>query len=130
MKKLAKGILIILLFILLLFLVYVLVTFPPIMGGMAAKTLSSCIFVSERTPESVIRKELQVFPGLDKLEFEINRKDSSVTARLLWQKSRNQFSNWAISAMWQFLSLHEKCALESCAALTSGYTNETDTGKP
>ena len=88
MKKLAKAVLITLLFILLLFLIYVLVTFPPIMGGMAAKTLCSCVFVSERTVESVVKKELQVFPGLDNLDFEIDREDSSVTARVLWQRSK------------------------------------------
>ena len=88
MKKLAKGILITLLFMILLFLIYVLVTFPPIMGGMAAKTLCSCIFVSERSFESVVKKELQVFPGLDKLDFEINRRDSTVTARLFWQQNK------------------------------------------
>src|SRR5688500_1814999 len=88
MKKLAKGILVILLFLILLFLIYVLVTFPPIMGGMAAKTLCSCIFVSERTVESVVKRELQVFPGLDKLDFDIDHADSSVTARVLWQQSK------------------------------------------
>jgi len=88
MKKLAKSFLIVLLFLVLLFLVYVLVTFPPIMGGMGAKTLCSCLFVSGRTEESVMAKELQVFPGLDKLNYSINREDSTVTAKLFWQTSK------------------------------------------
>lgn len=88
MKKLTKGFFIVLLFLVLLFLVYVLVTFPPIMGGMGAKTLCSCIFVSGRSEESVIAKELQVFPGLDKLDYLVNRDDSTVTAKLFWQTSK------------------------------------------
>ena len=88
MKKAVKGIVITLLFIILLFLIYVLVTFPPIMGGMAAKTLCSCFFVSNRSEESILEKELQVFPGLDRLDYEINRVDSSVTTHLLWHQSK------------------------------------------
>ena len=91
MKKLVKGILIALLFLILLFLLYVLLTFPPIMGGMAAKTVCSCVFVSKRTVESVRQKELQVFPGLDDLHIELSHQDSSVTAHVLWQTSRAIF---------------------------------------
>lgn len=88
MKKLAKGLLVTLLLLILLFLIYVLMTFPPIMGGMGAKTLCSCIFVGGRTEESVVKKELPVFPGLDQLSYAVDRDDSTVTAKLLWQTSK------------------------------------------
>lgn len=91
MKKLIKGLLITLFFIILLFVVYVLVTFPPIMGGMAAKTVCSCVFVSNRTLASVMKKELQVFPGLDEVDIEIDLEDSTVTGHLLWQRSKAVF---------------------------------------
>src|SRR5690348_5070013 len=68
--------------------IYVLVSFPPIMGGMAAKVMCSCVYVTGRSPQSVTKEELQVFPGLDKIPLDINSHDSSVTARLLWHKSR------------------------------------------
>lgn len=88
MKKIARTILFLLGFVLLTIAIYVLVTFPPIMRGMAAKTLCSCLFVSGRTPESVVEKELQVFPGLASQEFDINTLDSSVTVNLLWSSSK------------------------------------------
>jgi len=88
MKKFLKGVLIILAFIILIILIYVLVTFPPIMGGMAAKTMCSCVYVTGRSPESVILKELQVFPGLANINLELNNRDSTVTATLLWQTSK------------------------------------------
>jgi CubicO group peptidase (beta-lactamase class C family) len=63
--------------------IYLGFTFPPIMSGMAAKTMCSCVFVMGRTPESVKEKELSVFPGLSRADIEI--KDSlSVTAKVLW----------------------------------------------
>ena len=74
--------------ILCLLLGYVLASFPPVMRGMAAKTLCSCVFVGGRTPESVLQKELQVFPGLSRIPFEINTVDSSVSTRLLWRRSK------------------------------------------
>ena len=55
-----KGFLYSLLIIILLLLIYALITFPPIMSGMAAKTMCSCVYVTGRSPESVIQKELQV----------------------------------------------------------------------
>src|SRR5690606_34260748 len=69
-------------------LAYVLATFPPVMAGMAAKTMCSCLFVSGRTPESVLSKELQVFPGLAELDMEVNWRDSTTSASLLWQHSK------------------------------------------
>jgi hypothetical protein len=45
-------------------LAYVVTTFPPVMAGMAAKTMCSCVFVTGRDPQSVRDKELKVFPGL------------------------------------------------------------------
>lgn len=88
MKRLAKRLLVTLLLLGLLFLLYVLLTFPPIMGGMGAKTLCSCIFVAGRTQESVVKKELQVFPGLDQLTYHVNAGDSTVTAHFFWQSSK------------------------------------------
>src|SRR5687768_7425391 len=88
MKKFAKGLLITLILIIVLFLIYVLVTFPPIMRGMAAKTMCSCVYVTGRSPESVIRKELQVFPGLADIDLEITSRDSTVTATILWKTSK------------------------------------------
>lgn len=88
MKKFAKIFLITLLSILLLVVIYVAATFPPVMAGMAAKTMCSCLFVSGRTPESVVQKELQVFPGLAQLDIDVNWQDSTATANLLWQHSK------------------------------------------
>lgn len=59
------------------------IAFPPIMAGMAAKTVCSCVYVAERTVESVKEKELQVFPGLSKASIEVSHADSSVTASIL-----------------------------------------------
>jgi CubicO group peptidase (beta-lactamase class C family) len=88
MKKFLKIFLIILVLIILVVLLYVLVTFPPILRGMAAKTMCSCVFVSARSPESVVAKELQVFPGLADVPLQISHSDSTVTASLLWQESK------------------------------------------
>lgn len=88
MKKIARAFLIILAFIILILLVYVLVAFPPIMRGMGAKVMCSCVFVTGRTPESVVQKELQVFPGLADMAFDINYKDSTVAAEMLWSTSK------------------------------------------
>ncbi len=68
-------------------LIYLGFTFPPIMSGMAAKTMCSCVFVMGRTPESVKEKELSVFPGLSKAEIQIN-DTLSVTAKVLWSTKK------------------------------------------
>jgi CubicO group peptidase (beta-lactamase class C family) len=88
MKKFLKVFLIGLVVIVLIVLLYVLVSFPPIMRGMAAKTMCSCVFVSGRSPESVLAKELQVFPGLSDVPLQINHTDSTVTASLLWKEGK------------------------------------------
>src|SRR5690348_13619860 len=90
MKKFLKYLLYCLAGILLIAIIYIAVLFPPVMGGMAAKTVCSCMFVSGRTQQSVVEKELQVFPGLDKFDIQVN-PDSSVTASLLWHSSKAIF---------------------------------------
>lgn len=65
---------------------YVAVTFPPIMAGMVAKTMCSCVYVTGRTPESVRNEELQVFPGLSMADVKFTN-DSTVVAKLFWRTS-------------------------------------------
>ena len=91
MKKFVKVFALVLLMIIVLLLIYVMISFPPIMRGMAAKTMCSCVFVAGRTPESVAQKELQVFPGLANLPLEVNFQDSSVTARMLFRTTKAIF---------------------------------------
>ena len=86
MKKFLKIILFALLGIILTAFAYIFITFPPVMAGMAAKTMCSCIFVSGREEQSVRDKELQVFPGLSSAGIKIN-EDSSVTATVIWKTS-------------------------------------------
>lgn len=87
MKKIFKYFLLTATAALLVVLGYVLVKFPPILVGMASKTMCSCVYVMGRTPESVKQKELTVFPGLNSATFEF--EDSvSVTANFLWVKSK------------------------------------------
>jgi CubicO group peptidase (beta-lactamase class C family) len=69
-------------------LFYILYFFPPVMTGMDAKVMCSCVYVAGRTPESVKQKELQVFPGLTLARFTLNDADSSVSATLLWKTSK------------------------------------------
>jgi CubicO group peptidase (beta-lactamase class C family) len=59
-------------------IVYLVVFFPPVMTGMATKTMCSCLYVAGRSEQSIRDKELQVFPGLSTMEMTI--KDSSVVA--------------------------------------------------
>jgi CubicO group peptidase (beta-lactamase class C family) len=86
MKKLFKGMLLLFFTVLVLSLLYVGITFPPVMAGMAAKTICSCIYVSGRTLNSVMEKELQVFPGLSSAIVTLDT-DSTVTAKILWRES-------------------------------------------
>ncbi|MBA4054331.1 MAG: hypothetical protein C0490_06440, partial [Marivirga sp.] len=74
-----------------LILIYVGITFPPVMAGMAAKTVCSCVHVSGRSVESIKEKELLVFPGLSSATVELNNTDSSVTAKILWRTSKAIF---------------------------------------
>lgn len=66
---------------------------PAVMTGMDAKVMCSCVFVAGRTPESVLQKELRVFPGLTLADININKRDSSVTAKLLWRESKAIYRN-------------------------------------
>lgn len=88
MKKFLKVFVVIIISVLVIVLGFVLITFPPVMTGMGAKTMCSCVFVTHRTPESVLEKELRVFPGLTWADIALNQKDSSVTASLLWNTSK------------------------------------------
>lgn len=88
MKRILKIAALLLGLALLSIVVYFVVAARPVMGGMGAKTLCSCVFVTGRSPESVVREELQVFPGLASLDYDINRQDSSVTVSVLGRTSR------------------------------------------
>ena len=91
MKRFFKILSLSILGLLLLVLTYVLITFPPVMAGMAAKTMCSCVYVSARTPQSVKEKELQVFPGLSSSTIIVNDEDSSATATFFWKTSKAIF---------------------------------------
>ena len=91
MKKSLKITALIILSSIILFLVYACITFPPVMAGMAAKTMCSCVYVTGRTPESVREKELQVFPGVSRARVEFDDTDSTVTAKILWKTSKAIF---------------------------------------
>jgi len=88
MKRILRILSLILVSLIITALTFGLVTAPPIMTGMAAKTMCSCVFVLNRTPESVTAKEMQVFPGLASVPYEINMNDSTVTTSLLWETSK------------------------------------------
>src|SRR6188768_3143946 len=88
MKRFFRILALTILCILILSITFVVATFPPVMGGMAAKTMCSCVYVTGRTPESVRQKELQVFPGLPDADISINNADSSVTAKIFWKTSK------------------------------------------
>lgn len=87
MKKLFKIVVMIIAGSITLILTYVVITFPPVMAGMAAKTMCSCVYVTGRSAESVKEKELQVFPGLSSASLTFDDSDSTVTARILWKTS-------------------------------------------
>ena len=76
--------------VLLIVLVYILITFPPVMAGMAAKTMCSCVYVMGRDEQSVRDKELKVFPGLSNAPITIH-DDSTVTATVFWKTSKAIF---------------------------------------
>ena len=88
MKKFLRIAFALILSLIALAIVTVAVTFPPVMSGMAAKTMCSCVYVTGRTPESVRQKELQVFPGLPDTDITMNDADSSVTASVFWKTSK------------------------------------------
>ncbi|MEJ7646826.1 MAG: serine hydrolase [Chryseolinea sp.] len=72
-------------------LFYVGITFPPVMSGMAAKTTCSCMFLGGRSEASIREKELQVFPGLSSASINIDERDSTVSATILWKTSKAIF---------------------------------------
>lgn len=88
MKKILRALLVLVAVVITISLGYVLVFFPPVMAGMDAKIMCSCVFLTGRTPESVMQKELQVFPGLTSAGFDINYQDSTVSATVLWKTSK------------------------------------------
>lgn len=88
MKKLFSLAVFLLLLLLVVALGYVGVTFPPVMAGMAAKTVCSCLFVSDRTLESVRQKELKVFPGLSGATIDVHESAKTVEAHVLWKTSK------------------------------------------
>jgi CubicO group peptidase (beta-lactamase class C family) len=90
MKKFLKIILVTLLAIILIALGYIFITFPPVLAGMAAKTMCSCIFVMGRDQQSVVDKEFQVFPGMSSATVEVT-SDSTVTATVFWKTSKAIF---------------------------------------
>ena len=83
MKKVFKYALMLMGTLILAFILYALVNYPSILAGMASKTMCSCVYVMGRSPESVVEKELSVFPGLNTAKFEM-QDSSSVSARFLW----------------------------------------------
>ncbi|MEJ1237828.1 serine hydrolase [Chryseolinea sp. T2] len=91
MKRLFKLLGLIVLVLLVAAIAYAAITAPPIMAGMAAKTMCSCVFVSDRSPQSVRDKELKVFPGLSDASIDIDEKQKTVTARVLWRTSKAIF---------------------------------------
>jgi CubicO group peptidase (beta-lactamase class C family) len=90
MGKFIRYFLYILITLVIVIVAYVMITFPPVMMGMAAKTMCSCVYVAGRTPESVREKELQVFPGLSSMDMELT-SDSTVTASFLGRSSKAIF---------------------------------------
>ncbi|WP_276370327.1 serine hydrolase [Chryseolinea sp. H1M3-3] len=90
MKRFFKIFLLTLLGFILAAFAYILITFPPVMAGMAAKTMCSCVFVTGRDPQSVRDKELQVFPGLSSSTILVH-EDSTVTATVFWKTSKAIF---------------------------------------
>src|SRR5258706_5109543 len=70
---------------------YMAINFLPIMTGMAAKTMCSCVYVMQRDPESVVRKELTVVPGLSGGKITFDQVHSTVTASLLGSESKAIF---------------------------------------
>jgi CubicO group peptidase (beta-lactamase class C family) len=81
MKKILRFLIAFIVLSVIAAIIYVAVFFPPVMTGMAAKTMCSCLFVAGRSEQSIRDKELQVFPGLSTMKMTI--ADSSVEASFL-----------------------------------------------
>ncbi len=88
--KIIKYIAYVLLLLILTAVGYLGIKFPPILAGMAAKTMCSCVHVMGRTPESVVAKELTVFPGLNGATFTFE-DSSAVSATFLWETRKAIF---------------------------------------
>lgn len=88
MKKFLKIALLLFTAVVIVVVAAITITFPPIMAGMAAKTVCSCVYVGGRSVQSIREKELTVFPGLANAGLEVNTKDSTVTASVLLNKSK------------------------------------------
>jgi CubicO group peptidase (beta-lactamase class C family) len=91
MKKAFRIFLIAVGVLILSIIIFISITFPPVMAGMASKTMCSCVYVTGRTPESVRQQELQVFPGLSSSEINLNNNDSTVEATIFWKTSKAIF---------------------------------------
>ena len=89
--KILKRVSLVLLAVVVAAIIYMVIRFLPIMTGMAAKTMCSCVYVMQRDPESVVRKELSVFPGLSSATITFHQADSTVTASLLGRESKAIF---------------------------------------
>jgi CubicO group peptidase (beta-lactamase class C family) len=93
MKKFLRIFLWTLLLLLLTGLTGVWITFPPVMSGMAAKTVCSCYFIGGRSLQSIQDNELQVFPGLDKASIKIDEQAQTVTASILLSTKKAIYRN-------------------------------------
>ena len=76
--KLLSKILIALVTVLVGGFIYFILNFGPIISGFGAKSVCSCMYVGNRTTQSVIDNELGAFP-LSLGTFELNKADSSAT---------------------------------------------------
>ena len=80
--KILKGLLMLTLFAVLLFVIrYAWVSFP-IMSGFTAKNMCSCVFIGGRADSSVAAEELSDFP-LSLAAYEIDKANKSVTSTVL-----------------------------------------------
>ena len=125
MKKFIKITLLSLIGILLLVVLVVIYSFTPIMAGMAAKTVCSCVYVSGRSVESVREKELTVFPTLSSAGLEVNTSDSSVTATVLLAKSKAIYRKGLGCTLLAERSEAEVRSQQLSLAKTPAYTQDT-----
>jgi CubicO group peptidase (beta-lactamase class C family) len=79
--KIISKILIVLVLILISGFIYFIMNFGPIISGFGSKGVCSCVYVGNRTVESVIKNELSAFP-LSLGHFEVNLSDSTATGSL------------------------------------------------
>lgn len=125
MKKFIKITFLSLIGILLLLVVVAVYSFTPIMAGMAAKTVCSCVYVSGRTVESVREKELTVFPTLSSAGLKVNTSDSSVTATVLLAKAKAIYRKGLGCTLLAERSEEEVRAQQFSLAKTPAYAQDT-----